>query len=77
MPAALRVLGAPSIRVPPARRKTGMFYAPGYSSFAFAHACRQLGIRLLRTRSTRPAPTAKPNASSRPPCAIGPMPVCT
>ena len=47
---------------------------PATNSRLFAAACRHLGIRHLRTRPYTPAPTAKPNASSRPRCGNGPTP---
>jgi len=43
-----------------------------YVSHAFRDACAQLGLRHLRTRPTRRAPTARPSASSRRPCESGP-----
>ena len=45
-----------------------------YRSHAFRHACSCAGLRHLRTRPYTRAPTARPNASSRPRCANGPTP---
>jgi transposase len=42
-----------------------------YKSHRFAAACRRLGLRHLRTRRTRRAPTARSNALSRPRCWSG------
>src|SRR5437773_914960 len=44
-----------------------------YRSRHFRAACLQLGIQHCFTRPTLPAPTARPNASFKPPCASGPM----
>ena len=44
-----------------------------YKAFAFRHACRDLGLKHIRTKPTRPGPTARQSASSRPPYANGPM----
>ena len=43
-----------------------------YKSFDFRDACRDLGLRHVRTRPYTPRPTARPSASSRPACANGP-----
>ncbi len=45
-----------------------------YRSAAFRGACKRLGLRHIRTRPYTPRPMARPSASSRPPCANGPMP---
>jgi hypothetical protein len=44
-----------------------------YRSKLWRRACRALEVRHLRTRPYTPGPTVRPNASSRPPCASGPM----
>ena len=44
-----------------------------YKAFAFRDACRDLGLKHIRTKPTRPGPTARQSASSRPPYANGPM----
>ena len=46
---------------------------PAYRSRAFATACRALGLKHRFTRPTPQEPTEKPNASSKPLCANGPM----
>jgi transposase InsO family protein len=45
-----------------------------YRSKAFARACRQLGLKHIRTKPYTRRPMAKPSASSRRPCANGPTP---
>jgi hypothetical protein len=45
-----------------------------YKAFAFRNACRDLGLRHIRTKPYTPKPTARPSASSKPHCASGPMP---
>jgi transposase len=44
-----------------------------YKALAFREACRDLGLRHIRTRPYTPKPTARPSASSRPRCANGLM----
>ena len=45
-----------------------------FKSRRYAKALRRLKIKPLRTGPTRPKPTERPSASSRPPCASGLMP---
>ena len=45
-----------------------------YKAFAFRNACRDLGIRHIRTSPTPPKLTERPSASSRPPSGSGPTP---
>jgi transposase len=49
----------------------------GYISRLFKKACGLLRLRHLRTRPTRPRPTARPSASSRPFFVSGPTPCRT
>jgi transposase-like protein len=44
-----------------------------YKANDFAKACKALGLKHFRTNPISPRPTARPNASSRLPCANGPM----
>ena len=45
-----------------------------YLSRAFDQACNKLGLKHSKPSPTRPKPTARPSASSKPACANGPMP---
>jgi transposase len=45
-----------------------------YRSRAFRAACKALGLKHIRTSPTRPRPTARPSASSRPASGNGPTP---
>jgi len=45
-----------------------------YRSFDFRDACRDLGIKHLRTKPYPPRPMVRPSASSKPRCANGPTP---
>ena len=45
-----------------------------YKSFDFRDICRELGSSTSAPGPTRPRPTARPSASSRPGCANGPTP---
>ena len=75
-------------RFPPCRR--GLLRPPGHHHPPRAHRqrtllplallpppARQLAIASASPAPTPRAPTAKPNASSKPPCANGPMPALT
>jgi hypothetical protein len=48
-----------------------------YLSRAFGQACNKLGLKHIKPNPTRPKPTARPSASSKPACANGLMPAPT
>ena len=45
-----------------------------YQAFAFRDACKDLGIKHIRTKPYTPKPTARPSVSSRPRSVNGPTP---